>query len=201
MAAVEGTTKKKVIIDTDPGIGRYPSLDCNPRLGCRSTVLLLVPVVVAFGSQSTNRTSTVSTEQMMRWPSSWHCGRRSWRCWASPLPSATSTPPSPPATRSTWYAAAGAACRLRPAFLSSPTDTLLACVPRLMFASDLRDSVGGCWKDRHPRGRGIPCNNQGSCHHLFVPVSKLDRCSIVNFVCLFTVSSEVLFLFLSPRVH
>jgi hypothetical protein len=26
MAAVEGTTKKKVIIDTDPGIGWYPSL-------------------------------------------------------------------------------------------------------------------------------------------------------------------------------
>ncbi|AQK48525.1 hypothetical protein ZEAMMB73_Zm00001d029646 [Zea mays] len=73
-----------------------------------------------------------STEQMTRWPSSWRCGRRSWRCWASPLPSATSTPPSPRATRSTW-------CRRLPSFLSLPHPARLfhPLRPRLTFASDV----------------------------------------------------------------
>nr|ACF82570.1 unknown [Zea mays] len=70
--------------------------------------------------------------QMTRWPSSWRCGRRSWRCWASPLPSATSTPPSPRATRSTW-------CRRLPSFLSLPHPARLfhPLRPRLTFASDV----------------------------------------------------------------
>jgi hypothetical protein len=63
-----------------------------------------------------------STEQMTRWPSSWRCGRRSWRCWASPLPSATYTPPLPRATRSTW-------CRRLPSFLSLSPPTPTPCWP------------------------------------------------------------------------
>jgi len=65
-----------------------------------------------------------------------------------------------------------------------PVDLFRALRPRLTLASDACTSVGGCWKDRHPRGRGIPCNNQGSCQHLFVPVSTLNRCSIVSVAAL-----------------